>query len=150
MAEMVDCTKCGKPTDPIASNPVRKELGLCARCFESWIPGVPNRAYVRLAPVYSRSRVNGAGRALAKREGLGRDYSEDFKVISDWRSAHKAPMDALHRGLKNLAQVLSRSDHRPEAEANSSDDREIAAGADHEIIDDAGHRRMPGGAWFAG
>jgi ppGpp synthetase/RelA/SpoT-type nucleotidyltranferase len=103
MAEMSDCLKCGEPTNFIASNPVRKELGLCVRCFEGWKPGALNRAKEWLVPAYSRTRVNEAGRALARRDGLSRDYSEDFNVISDWRSAHKAPMDALHKGLKNLA-----------------------------------------------
>jgi ppGpp synthetase/RelA/SpoT-type nucleotidyltranferase len=103
MAEMLDCRNCGEPTHFLNSNLFRKELGFCGPCFEAWKSRALSLSTELLAPRYSKSRVNEAGRALALGEDLRRDYSEDYEVISNWRSAHKVPMEALLSGLKRHA-----------------------------------------------
>lgn len=98
------CESCGEFTTFVNSNPFRKELGYCKQCFEAWKSKVLKRVPEWITPKYSKSRVNEAGKALAAGEDLRRDYSADYEVISNWRSAHSVPMKAIHKGLENLVE----------------------------------------------
>lgn len=57
-----------------------------------------------VVPKYDTNQVNKAGKALAHGTRHSWDYSEDYEIISNWRSSHNFPMNTLYKGLEDLAE----------------------------------------------
>src|SRR5712691_6501127 len=54
-------------------------------------------------PLYSRGRVNRAGKALINDSSSREGWEEVFSVIGNWRSAHSYPLQTLKMVLLNRA-----------------------------------------------
>ncbi|HTD44728.1 MAG TPA: RelA/SpoT domain-containing protein [Bryobacteraceae bacterium] len=61
-----------------------------------------------VAPRYSRTKIDAAGRILANPLALAQDYSDALTLVNNWRSSHGFPLNTLQNGLRQKAkQVVS-------------------------------------------